>query len=134
MYLRRGFAAWLAIVIVESIHGTLRQVFIAPALGEFNARRVSFFTGIALIFAITCLTIRWIGARTKRALFAVGMMWALLTLAFEFGLGYFVLGYTRERLFEDYDVSRGGLMGLGIAFMLFAPYLGARLRGLRFNS
>jgi len=25
-------------------------------------------------------------------------------------------------------------MGFGIAFMLFAPYLAARLRGLRFNS
>ncbi|MDQ3179834.1 MAG: hypothetical protein M3Q33_04865 [Acidobacteriota bacterium] len=38
-------------------------------------------------------------------------MWAILMLSFEFGLGIFVLNYSWERMFEDYDVSRGGLMG-----------------------
>ena len=128
MYLLRGFLIWLVIVFAESVHGTLRQVFLAPLVGDFPARRISFFTGMALIFLITYVFIGWIRAENAKRLFAVGLMWAVLTLLFEFGLGFFVLGYSSERILEDYDVSRGGLMGFGLLFMVFAPYLANRLR------
>lgn len=131
MYLLRGFSVWLVIVFVESVHGTLRQLFLAPIVGDFPARRIAFFTGMALIFLIAYLFIRWIRAENAKQLFAVGLMWAILTLLFEFGLGNFVLNYSRERMLEDYDVSRGGLMGFGIVFMIFAPVLAAKLRGLK---
>ncbi|HLM61261.1 MAG TPA: hypothetical protein VK308_10685 [Pyrinomonadaceae bacterium] len=88
-----------------------------------------FFVGMALIFLIAWLLVRWICAETTKQLFAVGLMWAVLTLAFEFGLGFLVLGYMRGRMFEDYDLSIGGLMGFGTVFMVFAPYLAAKLRG-----
>jgi hypothetical protein len=129
MYLFRAFLVWLVIVFAESIHGTLRQIYLAPLVGDFPARRIAFFVGMLLIFLIACLFIRWIAADNPKSLFAVGFMWAVLTLLFEFGLGFFVLGYSRERMFEDYDVSRGGLMAFGIIFMVFAPYLAAKLRG-----
>lgn len=128
MYLLRGFLVWLAIIFAESFHGTLRQLFLAPLVGDFPARRIAFFTGMALIFLIACLFVRWIHAQNAKQLFAVGLMWAGLTLLFEFGLGFFVLGYSRERMFEDYDVSRGGLMGFGLLFMVFAPWLAAKFR------
>ena len=47
---------------------------------------------------------------------------------FEFGLGHFVMNYSRERMLEDYDLSRGGLMAFGLLFMFFAPWLAAKLR------
>jgi hypothetical protein len=131
MYLARGFAVWLLIVFAESIHGTLRQIFLAPLIGDFTARRIAFFTGMLLIFLIAFLSVRWIKAENAKQLLSVGLMWAILTLAFEFGLGFYVLNYSRERMFEDYDVSRGGLMGFGILFMVFAPYLAAKLRDRR---
>jgi threonine/homoserine/homoserine lactone efflux protein len=69
-----------------------------------------------------------------KGLLAVGLMWAVLMLAFEFGIGFFVLGYSRQRMLEDYDVSRGGLMGFGILFMVLAPYLATRTRGIHTNK
>lgn len=134
MYLARGLAVWLLVMFAESVHGTLRQNFLAPAVGDFTARRIAFFTGMLLIFAIAYLLVKWIAAPTTAALLAVGGIWAVLTLAFEVGIGYFALGYTRERLLEDYDVSRGGLMGFGIVYMIFVPYLAARARGIGFGS
>ena len=131
MYLVRGFAVWLVIVFVESVHGTLRQLFLAPLIGDFPARRIAFFVGMILIFLIAFVFIRWIRAENVKKLFAVGLMWAVLTLLFEFGLGIFVLNYSRERMWEDYDVSRGGLMGFGILFMFFAPWLAAKFRGVK---
>lgn len=128
MYLLRALLVWFLIMIAESIHGTLRQIFLAPLVGDFPARRIAFFVGMLLIFLITLAFIRWIGTEKAKSLFAVGAMWAILTLLFEFGLGFLVLGFSRERMFEDYDVSRGGLMAFGILFMVFAPYLSAKLR------
>lgn len=127
MYLLRALTVWLAIIFAESVHGTLRQIFLAPLVGDFTARRIAFFIGMLLIFLITYFLIRWINAPSIKSLFAVGLMWMMLTAIFEFGLGYFVLQYSWERMFEDYDVSRGGLMGFGLLFMLFAPYLAAKL-------
>lgn len=128
MYLLRGFLVWLLIVSAESVHGTLRQLFLAPAIGDFPARRIAFFTGMLLIFLIAYLFIRRINAPSVKALFAVGLLWAALTLAFEFGLGLFVLNYSRARMLEDYDLSRGGFMGLGMIFMIFTPWLAGELR------
>lgn len=128
MFLLRGFAIWLLIIFAESVHGTLRQLFLAPLVGDFPARRIAFFVGMLLIFAIAYLFIRWIDAPNLKSLWVVGLMWMILTACFEFGLGYFVLNYSWERMFEDYDLSRGGLMGFGLGFMAFAPYLAWKLR------
>lgn len=130
MYLLRGFTIWLLIIFAESIHGTLRQLLLAPLVGDFTARRIAFFVGLFLIFGITYLFIRWINATSFKALLAVGIMWMILTAMFEFGLGLFVMNLSWERMFEDYDLSRGGLMGFGLLFMVFAPYLATKMRKL----
>ena len=56
------------------------------------------------------------------------MLWVTLTLIFEFIVVGPALGYSAERMTEDYDLSRGGLMLFGILFMALAPLLAARIR------
>ena len=129
MYIFRALAVWLLIVFAESVHGTLRQLFLAPLIGDFTARRISFFVAVLLIFLITYFFIRWISAPNVKSLFAVGLLWMILMTLFEFGLGRLVMNYLWERMFEDYDVLRGGMMGFGLLFMIFAPWLAAKVRG-----
>lgn len=129
MSLPKAIATWLLIVAAESVHGTLRQLFIAPALGDLPARQLGVLTGSVIIFAIAWLCIRWIGARTFAQQLRVGLVWVALIVVFEFSLGT-ALGYTRARMLSDYDIAQGGLMGFGLLFMLFAPALAARARGL----
>lgn len=128
MYIFRALAVLLVIIFAESVHGTLRQLFLAPLIGDFAARRIAFFVAILLIFLITYFSIRWISAPNVKSLLAVGLMWTILMTLFEFGLGILVMNYSWERMFEDYDLSRGGLMGFGLLFMVFAPWLAAKLR------
>lgn len=130
MNLLRAFAVWLIIIVAESIHGTIRQLFLSPIVGDFPARRIAVFSGMILIFFITYIFIRWIDAPSFKSLFAVGLMWVMLTVLFEFILGFFVFDYTRERIFEDYNLTRGGLMGFGLLFMFFAPLFAAKVRDL----
>lgn len=126
----RALAVWGAIIVAESVHGTLRTLFLEPAVGGPQARRISVLTGSALIFLVAFLFIRWIGARSPGRLLIVGTMWVLLTVAFELLLGRLLLDLSWERIFEDYDIRNGGLMLFGLAFMLLAPLIAARARNV----
>lgn len=130
MYLLRATAVWLVIMAVEAAHGILRELLLAPLVGDFRGRQLAVFTGSLLILGVACLFVRWIRAGTTGRLLTVGLLWLLLTLLFEFGLGLFVLGYSWERVASDYDLSRGGLMPLGLVLLTLAPLIAARLRGL----
>lgn len=127
---KRSFVIWLVIILAESLHGTARELWLRPLVGDFRARQFAFFSGMALILTIACLSVRWLKAEGLRQWLAVGALWAGLTLAFEIGLGRGMLGYAWERLWEDYNLARGGLMGLGLLFLLVVPWLAAWLCGL----
>lgn len=126
----RALLVWLVIIVAESVHGTLRTLYLAPAIGDFPARRVGVFIGTALIFLIALAFTRWIGAQTRQQLLGIGLLWVVLTVMFEFGLGRGVFHYDWSRMLSDYDLSRGGLMGFGLLAMFFIPVLAARVRGL----
>lgn len=127
-YLLRGFVVWLVIIVAESLHGTARELWLKPLVGEFRARQIAFFSGMALILIVALLFVRWLRAESTRQLLHVGLLWAVLTLIFEFSLGLFVLGYSWQRMWEDYNLLRGGLMGLGLVWLIFVPQLAAKLR------
>lgn len=124
---KRALIVWLVIILAESVHGTLRTLFLEPSLGSFRARQLSVFTASAIIFTIAWATGRWIGAHRRRDLLAIGGAWVALTLCFEIALGRLVMGATWERIFEDYAIGRGGLMPFGLALMWLAPFLAGKI-------
>ena len=129
MVLIRAFLVWLVIIAAETVHGILRGVLLVPIVGDLPARKIGVLIGALLIFAVAYLFIRWIAAQTKPQFLTVGLLWVVLTLLFEIGLGRLVLGLPWERITEDYGVTRGGFMGVGLLFMAAAPWLAAWLRG-----
>lgn len=124
----RAFLVWLVIIAVEAVHGVLRTLLLVPVMGDFPARRVSVLTGSLLVFGVASMFVRWIAAQTRLRLLAVGLLWVVLTVLFEIGLGRYALGLSWDRVAEDYDATRGGLLGFGLLFMAAAPTLAARLR------
>lgn len=121
--LLRSLVVWLVIIAVETVHGFLRTLLLVPMVGDFSARQLSVFTGSLLIFVVTLLLIKWIDARTTFQLIMVGALWVLLTILFEVMLGRLVLDSSWDRITEDYDITRCGLLGFGIMFMLVSPLL-----------
>lgn len=144
----RSLLVWLLIMVCETMLGTARTLVLVPRLGDLPARRVGFFVALLTIYGVTWLCVRWIsGARGSgssptpraRSLALVGIAWAALTLAFEVGIGRMMAasqspdgGWPRvwSRLREDYDLTHGGLMGLGLLLMAFAPWTTAYARGM----
>ena len=97
----RGFIVWLIIISAEVVHGILRGLFLAPAVGDFRARQIAVFTGIIIIFTIAYYTVRWINSSRTSQLFIIGLIWLVLTLAFEILLGRFAAGFSWERIFSE---------------------------------
>lgn len=127
MHWTRVILAWLLIIAAESVNGILRELFLAPVMGDLPARQLGVLTGSVLIFLLALATIRWIGASRPGEQLQAGLAWVVMTVCFEMGLGL-ALGYSAQRLLSDYDLSRGGFLGVGLLFMLLAPALAARLR------
>ena len=125
----RAIAIWLLILTAESINGTIRRIWLVPALGEHTAHQIGVVVASVLILFIACLTARWLDARTFKAQLQVGVLWVALMLAFEFGVG-FAIGYSLPQMLVEYDLSRGGLMGLGFLVLLFAPAFGAWVKSV----
>ncbi|MFZ5718214.1 MAG: hypothetical protein ACOY5Y_01970 [Pseudomonadota bacterium] len=124
--LLRALAVWLLIIVAESVQGSLRRLLMDPDI-EFVIRQGSVITGALVIFAITWFSARWMRIRTAGGALAVGGLWVALTVAFEFALGR-ALGLSWSRILEDYDVLRGGLMPIGLAFMAVTPWIVRRLQ------
>lgn len=126
--LLRSTVIWLAIIVSESVNGTIRELFITPELGDLRARRVGFAIGLVLISLITLFSIKWIRARSYLQTMIVGLVWAFLTFCFEMSLGRYVAGFSWDRIAQDYDVTRGGLMFFGLAYLALAPTIAYRIR------
>jgi lipoprotein signal peptidase len=123
----RATLVWMLIMLAETGHGMVREVFIAPVIGGFRARQIGVLVACVLIFVIAWLTTRWMNASTRRQQLTIGAYWVLLTLLFEFVLGR-TTGASWSRLLSDYNPARGGVMLLGLAFMFITPWLTRKLR------
>ncbi|MEO8103417.1 MAG: hypothetical protein ABI790_12890, partial [Betaproteobacteria bacterium] len=109
----RVIAVWLLIALVESVHGTLRVLFLVPVIGDLPARQWGFVTACFLIMLIAWLTAPWLNADTRKRQWSAGAMWMVLMFAFEAGLGV-AQGFSWERIMQEYDPRAGGLMALGM--------------------
>jgi hypothetical protein len=127
MVFLKGIVVWFIMIAAETLHGTARNLWLAPYVGDLPARQISFFTGSILILAIATLFVQWLQA-SRAQLLRVGILWALLTLTFEISLGRLILGYSWERILADYNPSQGGWMALGLVILILAPLIATQVR------
>ncbi len=128
----RGFVVWLVFIVAESLNGTIRNFLLVPSLGDLLAHQISFCTGSVLVLLIAIAFVRWLHTSRVSQLLGVGVLWLLLTVAFELALGRFILGYSWERIAADYNLLQGGLMPIGLVLLTLAPVVAAKIRGLQY--
>jgi hypothetical protein len=121
----RAIMVWMAFILIETVHGVVRELFIAPQIGGLRARQLGIPVGCVIVFTVAWFAARWLGAMTRRQQLLVGGLWVFLTPVFEFLIGSAV-GNPWPQLAADYNPARGGLMLLGLAFMFVTPMLVAR--------
>jgi hypothetical protein len=127
--LLRAGLVWLVLMMAETLHGIARTLWLAPVVGDFRARQIAVLSGSVLILLIVTLTIRWMHVPTRGLLFAIGVLWVVLTVGFEIGVGRWIAGYPWDRLASDYNLRQGGLLPIGLLVMALSPWLATRALG-----
>ena len=128
--LLKASAIWIAFLALAIINATIREKALAPFLGARIALPLSGITLALLIFLVTQLLIPQLGRLTTVQYLTIGGLWLLMTVAFEFAFGRYVIGDSWAVLLKSYDISSGNLWLLVLLVISVSPYLCARVRGL----
>ena len=126
-FLRDGFAFWSVLALVTLANGTLVAPLLVSLFGEAAARPLGSLVYLALATPLIALLL----ARRERsagaaATWALGALWALLTLALEAILFVGVLGTSADRVSEAFTpsgLSAGNLFAVELGLLLAAPAL-----------
>jgi hypothetical protein len=130
MLLLKSLAVWVVIVCAEIIHGIARTLLLVPYIGDLPARQIGVFTGSLIILTIAIISIKWIGAKSRSQLLAIGLLWLGLMLTFEITFGLFVAGVSWERIVSDYNIFKGGFLAIGMLILTISPLIAAKVRQL----
>jgi len=58
----------------------------------------------------------------------IGLLWLVMTVAFEFGFGHYVAGHSWNRLLADYNIFNGRVWSLFLVWVTILPYVIFQLR------
>ena len=120
--------AWIPMIFIAITNGTIRQFVYGPWVNELAAHQISCASAIILFFLYTLfLSGRWSFTKSSQA-WLTGLIWLVLTIAFEFAFGHFVAGHSMDRLLQDYNMAAGRLWPLVLAALFFMPYVTFRIR------
>jgi hypothetical protein len=124
----RYVLAWFPLLLIAILNGALRETWYGKSLGELRAHQLSTFTG-AVLFAlyIWALSRLWPLVSARQAL-AVGVIWLVMTVCFEFLFGHYVAGHSWRWLLQDYNLGAGRVWALLLLWMTVAPYVFHRLQ------
>lgn len=125
MFWLHATLTWLGFAVLAVALGALRVRLFEPLMGEAAAHVVGTLFVCALILYGIFRFVRWTNLRARGRLLALGLFWTALTIAFEFGLGRYVLGHSWARLLADYNILAGRIWVL----VLVTLYAGPRLSG-----
>ena len=127
--LLKGAAVWLLLVAVAVGNGLLRDLALAPLLGPVAALALSGVLLAGLVFLVAFFTLPAIGKTTAPVYWAIGILWLVLTVVFEFVFGHYIAGKPWRDLAQVFDIARGDLFALVLAATVCSPWLAARVRG-----
>lgn len=111
---------WLGLAVVAILNATVRETLFAPAVGDYWGHVASTATLVVAIAVVASVYFRRV-EHSFRELVAVGGVWLVATVVFEFGFGHYVMGNSWAALLADYDLFAGRVWVLVLATMALAP-------------
>ena len=118
---RAWLLGWLGGPLIGIANGAVREVAYKDRVGELTAHQISTGSAIALFVGYFELLARRRPLASTREALEVGGAWLVLTVAFEFGFGRGVAHTPWDQLLADYDLRRGRLWPLVLAWIALGP-------------
>lgn len=114
---------WLLFVPVPIINGILREQWYKKILGELGTNITGTLVLSSAFLIYTYLFFRNdINDFSNQQLLLMGLIWLILTLIFEFGMGL-IAGRSWSYMLADYNLMKGRLWPLFLVVLFFSPFI-----------
>ncbi len=115
--------AWVPMLAIAIGNGALRQAVFARSIPELRAHQLSTLIGAVLVGTFIWLVVHvWPPASGQEAI-SIGLIWLLLTVAFEFFMGLVLLKQSLAKVLGDYNLFAGRVWVLFLVWLTLAPWL-----------
>ncbi len=123
VHLRAVGICFVFLVIAFGL-GAVREGLLRPRIGEAKAHVIGTLIAVAfMILVIYAFIQRVHGSCSMTDLILIGVIWLVMTVAFEFGFFHYVMSKPWETLLADYNVLRGRIWVLVLATVLLGPII-----------
>jgi hypothetical protein len=123
------FLWWLGLLMLATLNGALRERVLIPYFGP-----VAGLVGSGLLLCALVLCVSLIATPTLHYkgvnLWAVGALWLVLTLSFEFLFGVWIQHKSLLAIMNAYTFAGGNLWSLVLLMIFSGPRLAAKIRDL----
>jgi hypothetical protein len=123
-----AIGAWTFILAFAILNGALREAVLVPRFGPPWAQVTSGVLLSACVFAVAWYFTTKFSSLSARRLVAVGGLWLVMTLTFEFGFGRLVQGKPWEEIWAAYTFKDGNIWPIVLLVVLGSPWLVSRLK------
>ena len=119
----RYLLAWVAMLVIAVANGALREASFAKAMPELRAHQLSTLIGSVLMGVFIWFVIRTWPPSSGREALLIGLVWLVLTVAFEFFMGLVLAHRPLSQVLEQYDLSAGRVWVLFLLWLTLAPWV-----------
>lgn len=124
--LLRYLSIWFVLALVAVANGLLREYTYGRFMSGLPAHQLSTVTAIIASGVVVWWAARYWPIESAGSAWLIGVLWLVMTVAFEFGFGHFVAGHEWRTLLADYNILAGRVWGLFLCWVLVLPYLAYR--------
>ncbi len=114
---------WFLLAGVAIANGILRQTTYGKSMSDLAAHQVSTVTGILATGAIVWAVCRYWPIESTTQAWSIGLLWLVMTIAFEFGFGHYIAGHSWDHLLADYNILKGRVWSLFLLWITVLPLL-----------
>lgn len=116
------FILWLPMILLAVLNGLLREKVFRKGMNELSAHQLSTLLLMLLCFIYVYLIFPFSKIETDTNAWLVGVLWVILTVAFEYIIGIFSKK-PKHLLWKDYHLSAGRIWVLFLIALGCIPYL-----------
>ena len=114
---------WFLLAVVAITNGVIRQTTYGKSVSDLAAHQISTITAILASGTVVWVVHRSWPIESASQAWIIGLLWLVMTIAFEFGFGHFVAGHSWDRLLADYNILKGRVWFLFLVWLGIMPFV-----------
>ena len=116
----KTLAVGLLLAIGEIVNGNIRVRVLHHLCGKKRAKKISFFSGTTIIYAIAWFTLPWLSPANYLDCYKIGFSWLMIMLGIDIYFGRYVIKFKWNKIVGDFNPLKGNLLGVGMLLLFLS--------------